>query len=133
MMKTQNADKQKEGVEVSEQTAAVRIEIAEREKELRDLQHDIQTTVQHNQSLEREIDNVKASIQECQELRHRQQNTIYQSNGALSKWEQECYAQSSRIAVLDKERQTLVDRTASLNEQLNQRTKQTEETAVKIH
>jgi hypothetical protein len=40
-----------------------------------------------NQSLEREIDNVKASIQECQELRHRQQNTIYQSNGALSKWE----------------------------------------------
>ena len=97
------------------------------------MQHDIQTTVQHNQSLEREIDNVKASIQECQELRHRQQNTIYQSNGALSKWEQECYAQSSRIAVLDKERQTLVDRTASLNEQLNQRTKQTEETAVKIH
>jgi len=92
MMKTQNADKQKEGIEVSEQTAAVRVEISEREKELRDLQHDIQTTVQHNQSLEREIDNIKASIQECQELRHRQQNTIYQSNGALSKWEQECYA-----------------------------------------
>jgi len=41
MMKTQNADKQKEGIEVSEQTAAVRVEIAEREKELRDLQHDI--------------------------------------------------------------------------------------------
>jgi len=71
MMKHQNADKHKEGVEVGEQTAAVRIEITERERELRDLQHDIQTTVQHNQSLEREIDNVKANIQECQELRHR--------------------------------------------------------------
>jgi len=41
MMKTQNNDKQKEGIEVSEQTQAVRIEIAERDKELRDLQHDI--------------------------------------------------------------------------------------------
>ena len=41
MMKTQNNDKQKEGIEVGEQTQAVRIEIAERDKELRDLQHDI--------------------------------------------------------------------------------------------
>lgn len=71
MMKTQNADKVREGTEVSEQTQAVRMEISEREKELRDLQHDIQTTVAHNQSLEREIENIKYSIQECQELRHR--------------------------------------------------------------
>ena len=71
MMKNQTGDKQKEGIEVSEQTQAVRIEITERDKEIRDLQSDIQGTVGHNQSLEREIENVKYSIQECQELRHR--------------------------------------------------------------
>lgn len=48
------------------------MEISERDKELRDLQHDIQTTVAHNQSLERELENLKYSITECQELRHRQ-------------------------------------------------------------
>lgn len=51
----------------------------------------------------------------------------------MSKWEQECYAQSSRISVLDKERQVLVDRTNSLTEQLNVRTSQIEETASKIY
>lgn len=71
-MKASNTDKVREGTEVSEQTQAVRMEISEREKELRDLQHDIQTTVAHNQSLERELENLKYSIQECQELRHRQ-------------------------------------------------------------
>lgn len=46
----------------------------------------------HNQGLERENENVKYSITENQELRQRQQSTIYQNNGALSKWEQECFA-----------------------------------------
>jgi len=75
----------------------------------------------HNQGIERENENVKYSITENQELRQRQQSTIYQNNGALSKWEQECFAQNTRITVLDKERQTLVERCTCLNDQLNQR------------
>jgi lipase chaperone LimK len=73
------------------------------------------------------------SISDQQELRQRQQSTIYQSNGALSKWEQECFAQNTRITVLDKERQTLVDRTNCLNEQMNTRSSHAEDCAFKIH
>lgn len=133
ILRNQNNDKQKEGIEVSEQTQAVRVEITSNDKDIRDLQCEIQTCVSHNQALERENESLRASISDQQELRHRQQSTIYQSNAALSKWEQECYAQSSRCQVLDKERQSLVDRTNSLNEQLNLRTKQIEESSVKIH
>ena len=68
------------------------MEISERDKELRDLQHDIQSTVSHNQALEREIEGLRQNIAQAQELRHQQQNTIYQNNAALSKWEQECFA-----------------------------------------
>jgi chromosome segregation ATPase len=87
----------------------------------------------HNQGIERENDNVRTSIQDNQELRHRQQSTIYQNNGALSKWEQECFAQQTRITVLDKERQTLVQRTTALNEQLMSRTSHAEDVSLKIH
>jgi len=71
-----------------------------------------------SEGLERENDDTRTTIGSNQELRHRQQSTIYQSNGALSKWEQECFAQNTRITVLDKERRTLIDRTTCLNEQL---------------
>ena len=97
------------------------------------MNHEIQTTVSHNQALERENENLRYSISECQELRQRQQGTIYQGNGALSKWEQECYAQSTRIQVLDKERKCLVDRTNSLNDQLTQRSTGVEDSSAKIY
>lgn len=51
----------------------------------------------------------------------------------MSKWEQECFAQNTRITVLDKERKTLVERTNSLNEQLISRSNCSEDTGVKIH
>ena len=86
-----------------------------------------------NQAVERENENQKHQISENQELRQRQQGTIYQNNGALSKWEQECFAQNTRISVLDKERKTLVDRTNSLNEQLISRSNAAEQTGVQIH
>ena len=87
----------------------------------------------HNQGIERENENMRASISDNQELRHRQQSTIYQNNGALSKWEQECFAQNTRITVLDKERQTLVQRSMAMNEQLMQRTSHAEDCSMKIH
>jgi hypothetical protein len=80
------------------------------------MENDMNGTVMHNQGIERENENVKHSISENQELRQRQQSTIYQNNGALSKWEQECFAQNTRITVLDKERLTLVDRCNCLND-----------------
>ena len=73
------------------------------------------------------------SINEQQEIRSKQQGTIYQQNGALSKWELECFAQSSRISVLEKERNTLIDRTGALNEQLNIRTQNCDECQNRIH
>jgi chromosome segregation ATPase len=51
----------------------------------------------------------------------------------LSKWEQECFAQSSRISVLEKERNTLIDRTGALNEQLNVRSQNCDECQGRIH
>lgn len=116
MLKNQNADKAKEGIEVSEQIQAVRTEINARDQEIRDLSAQIHTTISSNQALEREIESLKGAINEQQEVRTRQQGTIYQQNGALSKWEQECFAQSSRISVLEKERNQLIDRTGALNE-----------------
>ena len=50
----------------------------------------------------------------------------------MSKWEQECFAQNTRITVLDKERQTLIDRTNCLNEQMNSRVSHAEDCAGKI-
>lgn len=87
----------------------------------------------HNQGVERENENVKYSITEQQEKRQMQQSTIYQSNGALSKWEQECFAQNTRITVLDKERQTLVERCNCLNEQLNSRINHADDCGSKIN
>jgi len=85
-----------------------------------------------NQGVERGNENIQHSISENQEKRNMQQQTIYQSNGALSKWEQECFAQTSRIQVLDKERKTLVDRCTSLNDQLSTRVGHTEDCTQKI-
>lgn len=133
MLKNQNADKAKEGIEVSEQIQAVRVEINARDQEIRDLSAQIHTTISTNQALERENESLKMSINEQQEVRQRQQGTIYQQNGALSKWEQECFAQSSRISVLETERNTLIDRTAALNEQLNVRTANCDECQGRIH
>jgi len=92
MLRAQNADKAKEGIEVSEQIQAVRAEISARDQEIRELSGQIHATITQNQALEREIETLKAGINEGQEVRSRQQGTIYQQNGALSKWEQECFA-----------------------------------------
>ena len=82
-----NTDKSQESVEVNEQTQGVKIEISEKDGEIRELHNSIASTVMQNQGVERENDNVKHSISSNQELRHTQQSTIYQNNGALSKWE----------------------------------------------
>ena len=95
--------------------------------------HDIQSTVAHNQALEREIEGLRHSIAEGQEVRHQQQNSIYQNNAALQKWEQECFAQSSRISVLDKERCALIERIQHMTENLHHLTKQTEDVSASIN
>jgi hypothetical protein len=64
MLKNQNADKAKEGIEVSEQIQAVRTEINARDQEIRDLSAQIHTTISSNQALEREIESLKVSINE---------------------------------------------------------------------
>lgn len=72
MLKNQNADKAKEGIEVSEQIQAVRTEINARDQEIRDLSAQIHTTISSNQALEREIEGLKLTINEQQEIRTRQ-------------------------------------------------------------
>lgn len=64
MFKTKCNEMQRESVEISEMTQQVRIELSEREVELGELSQGIQTTVAHNQSLERECDTLKLSINE---------------------------------------------------------------------
>lgn len=64
MLKNQNADKAKEGIEVSEQIQAVRTEINARDQEIRDLSAQIHTTISSNQALEREIESLKVAINE---------------------------------------------------------------------
>ena len=78
MLKNQNADKAKEGIEVSEQIQAVRVEITARDAEIRDLSAQIHTVIASNQALERENESLKMGINEQQEVRTRQQGTIYQ-------------------------------------------------------
>ena len=89
--------------------------------------------IANNQGLERETENLRHTIGDQQDLRQRQQGTIYQNNGQLSKWEQECFAQNTRITVLEKERRTLEDRVAQMTDTLNQRSTHTDETTGKIH
>lgn len=88
-----NEEKSNESVEVSEQCQGVKAEISQRDVEIRELNQSIQATISENQSIERECESLKMGCNEQQEIRSRQQATIYQNNGALSKWEQECFAQ----------------------------------------
>ena len=69
ILQTQNSDKANESTEVQEQAQAVRIEISQKDSEIRDSQNEISGTVMHNQGVERENENVKYSITENQELR----------------------------------------------------------------
>ena len=78
MLKNQNADKAREGIEVSEQIQAVRVEVNARDQEIRDLSAQIHSTISSNQGLERENESLKMAINEQQEVRSRQQGTIYQ-------------------------------------------------------
>lgn len=64
MLKNVNEDKHREGIEVSEQTQAVRLEITTAEKSIGDLNVEIQTVVSHNQQLEREDDGLRQLIGE---------------------------------------------------------------------
>lgn len=132
VLKNQNEDRAKDSVEASEQTSAVRAEISSTEVILRETQGEIANCITVNQSIERDIDTTKGTICEQQELRSRQQATIYQNNGALNKWEQEVFAQQSRINVLEKERATLIDRTVALDEQLKMRCSQGEDCQARI-
>lgn len=111
-----NNDKSQESVEITETTQGVKIEISSRDSDIREFQQEISTTVMHNQGIERENENCRNSICDSQDVRQRQQSTIYQNNGALSKWEQECFAQNTRINVLEKERQTLIQRVVCMDE-----------------
>lgn len=132
VLKNQNEDRAKDSVEASEQTSAVRAEITSTEVALRETEGEITNCITMNQSLERDIDMTKQQINDAQEVRSRQQATIYQNNGALVKWDQEVFAQQSRINVLDKERATLIDRTAALDEQLKMRCSQGEDCQARI-
>jgi chromosome segregation ATPase len=64
MFKTKCNDMQRESVEISEMTQQVRIEVSASEVELGELSQGIQTSVAHNQSLERECETLKLSINE---------------------------------------------------------------------
>ena len=93
----------------------MRAEISSAEVSLRETSGEIANMITVNQSVERDIDTCKCNITDQQEVRSRQQATIYQNHGALNKWEQEVFAQHSRINVLEKERATLIDRTVALD------------------
>mmetsp|Transcript_10060 Transcript_10060/g.16955 ORF Transcript_10060/g.16955 Transcript_10060/m.16955 type:complete len:159 (+) Transcript_10060:1119-1595(+) len=59
ILKNQNDDKQSEAAEVQQQTQTVKIEITERDKEIRESRQEIQTVVAHDQAFERENENFK--------------------------------------------------------------------------
>lgn len=133
MLKAQNADKATEGLELSEQIQAVRAEINARDVEIRDLSTTIHSTISSNQVLEKDIETLKFALNDQQEVRSRQQGAICQLNAAVSKGEQECFALHSRIQVLEKERNVLVDKTGVLNETLHVRSQNCDECQSRIH
>lgn len=132
VLKNLNEDRARDSVEASEQTSAVRAEISATEAGLRETEGEITNCITMNQSLERDIETCKHQLNDQQEVRSRQQATIYQNNGALVKWDQEVFAQSSRIHVLEKERCTLIDRTCALDEQLKMRCSQGDDCGMRI-
>ena len=64
MLRNLNDDKQRESVEVNEQTQAVKIEITGAEKAIGEINVEIQTVVSHNQQLEREDESLRQNIGE---------------------------------------------------------------------
>ena len=69
ILRTQNQDQQKESNEIQDQTQEIRIDITEKDKDIREMNQEIQTNVAHNQAFERENENIKQSISDQQEQR----------------------------------------------------------------
>ena len=80
ILKTQNADKQKESTEISEQTMTIRQEISSRDQNIIEFNSEIRTVVTSNQQLEREEENLRHCIAEQHDLRQKHQQTIYESS-----------------------------------------------------
>lgn len=59
MLKNLNDDKQRESIEVGEQTQAVKIEITGAEKAIGEINVEITTVVSHNQQLDREDESLR--------------------------------------------------------------------------
>ena len=72
MLKTQNNDRAAESTEIAEKTQAVRAEISSKDTEINQLNAEIQGTITENQITEREIESLKMSCNEQQEIRSRQ-------------------------------------------------------------
>lgn len=118
-LKKNITDKQQEGIKVYDDIQKLKSEIAGKDTDIYQTSKDNETTKAYNDQLRREVDFLQQDIFNQQDLKKRQQGAIYNIKGDIRAQEKENQDQSTRLAVLDKEHHSLVDRMHYLNKQID--------------
>lgn len=97
----------------------LKTEVSAKETEIYQTSKDNESTKAYNDQLRREIDFIQQDIFGAQDLKKRQQTAIYNLKNDVRYQEKEISDLSTKLAVLDKENHSLVDRNHFLNKQLD--------------